>query len=89
MVNSTYNLQELERNVQFYHQFPQVLKSIVFPDQVYFKVIANTVVVLEEHWRAAAFDIPMGHYPDSVAEHVGLVHVVGREDDNPVLAVNF
>lgn len=49
--------------------------------------VANTEAVLEEHGGAKTGHLAAGHDTDSVAEDVSLVHVMSRQEDDPVLLV--
>ena len=44
-------------------------------------MVAISDVVLEEHGRAAAFELAVGDDGDAVAQDVGFVHVVSRQQD--------
>lgn len=43
-----------------------------------------TVFLLEEHGRPTAFQIPVGHDCNAVAEEIRLIHEVGWQDDGPI-----
>jgi len=47
--------------------------------------VAPAVLVLEEQAGPAAADLALAHDGDAVAQLVGLVHVVGSEDDSALL----
>ena len=46
-------------------------------------VVAHAIFVLEEKWRAAAFNVPLGHDGDPVTKNVRFVHEMSGEEDGP------
>ena len=52
-------------------------------------LVANTESVLEEQGAAKALECALAHDADTVTEHVSLVHVMCRQNDNSVLLVRL
>ena len=49
--------------------------------------VAYTEAILEEHGGAETGHLASSHDSDSIAEDVSLVHIMSRQQDNPVLLV--
>ena len=51
------------------------------------QVVSDTVALLEEERCSETDELTLGHDADAVAKYVSLIHVVGRQNDDSVVAV--
>ena len=51
------------------------------------QVVANTVPFLQKQTGTETDQLPLSHDSNPIAKHVGLIHVMRRQDDNSIVAI--